>query len=858
MAQVQKKTTTMSLTISACTKESSSSSVLQQRHSSLVQPLSFKPQRIQSPSYSPQNSGNSGVAPTFVKCLHDVSTVKGQLVVLECRIRGTPPLQVLWYREQEQILDSADFRILRKKASSTSVPEEVCTLVITEAFPEDSGMFKCIARNQYGIVSCSSLLEVYSGLQEVLAEDDEQQLGPQSPADDPFSSFVCDPKGIPPPEWPDDVEDEEEEGTVILQPASPSDTSAPRQDWPRAEPKGTGGLPEVSFLQSPCEDLQVSSFSEKPRPTLLLPPSATPLSGKCDSSADMSVANLPTFSPTAYPPSMFNYERPRHFIQSQPHFQAPSYESLQARPSLSTSSSSSSSNGHKSSPASTLSSPVSTSSLVISPRDQPPPRPASPTYVPKRSTVSLVPKAVPSAQQVQSSAAFLSSILPSQQPSAPRAKPVPSVPPSKSAVAPPPPQMAPRSSSPSPCSLTPRSPSPSSPRSPIQQPLMPSSLHVSVLPPQPQDNRRSTAVDIIPRASLKKTPQPVHCATDEEIQGTKDALIQDLENKLRCKEARRKNRSQMTYEERMARRLLGPDNAASVFDIHNAEESAPEKGTSREGHQADTAQIRSRPGSRSEDDEAAPIQEKYYAPRFLQVPEDLVMEEGRFCRIDFKVAGLPTPDVTWYLNGKMIRPDDFHKMLVCEKGVHSFIIEIVTTHHAGVYECVAKNRAGESRFTLQMEVLAQEMRCPPMFVKKMQNATVTEGNSVRLECQVSASPPPQIYWKKDKEMLVVDPRRMSLYEDGLGRLCLLIERVEKADAGWYTVSAINDCGMSTCNARLDVGSRITKPAATAKQLRVRPTFSQFSSLGGPGGDMRGLRSPDASSPRAPLHESDEL
>lgn len=51
------------------------------------------------------------------QCLHDVSTLNGQLVVLECRLRGTPPLQVMWYREDEQVLDSDDFRILRKSES---------------------------------------------------------------------------------------------------------------------------------------------------------------------------------------------------------------------------------------------------------------------------------------------------------------------------------------------------------------------------------------------------------------------------------------------------------------------------------------------------------------------------------------------------------------------------------------------------------------------------------------------------------------------------------------------------------------------------------------------------------------------
>lgn len=74
-----------------------------------------------------------------------------------------------------------------------------------------------------------------------------------------------------------------------------------------------------------------------------------------------------------------------------------------------------------------------------------------------------------------------------------------------------------------------------------------------------------------------------------------------------------------------------------------------------------------------------------------------------------QVGGLPAPDISWYLDGKAIRPDDYHKMLVCEKGMHSFIIEIITVHHAGVYECVATNRAGQSRFTMRLHVIGKNM-----------------------------------------------------------------------------------------------------------------------------------------------------
>lgn len=42
----------------------------------------------------------------------------------------------------------------------------------------------------------------------------------------------------------------------------------------------------------------------------------------------MNLSDLPTFTPSSFPPSAFNYERPRHFIQSQPCFQAPSYDSV--------------------------------------------------------------------------------------------------------------------------------------------------------------------------------------------------------------------------------------------------------------------------------------------------------------------------------------------------------------------------------------------------------------------------------------------------------------------------------------------------------------------------------------------------
>ncbi|XP_010781102.1 myotilin-like [Notothenia coriiceps] len=374
----------------------------------------------------------------------------------------------------------------------------------------------------------------------------------------------------------------------------------------------------------------------------------------------------------------------------------------------------------------------------------------------------------------------------------------------------------------------PRSPlSPSSPSS-FPQPNTPNGQ--SRVPPAVVSLPASykAAPSILPKPILKKAvaPRPSSSrSTDDDIQGSKDALIQDLEKKLRSKEARRRGSQKLSYEERMARRLLGPDNANYTFDQDSLSDSQLDQPEAPEGRHTGGLWGRRHTGTDERGNEGSAIQEKSYAPRFLQIPPDLTVEEGRFCRIDFKVGGLPTPDVCWYLDGKAIRPDDYHKMLVCEKGMHSFIIEIVTVHHAGVYECEARNRAGESRFTMRLDVLAQEALRAPTFVQKMLNSRVLEGDTVRLECKVDASPPPQLHWKKDKDMLRIDPNRMSLYEDGSGRQCLLIERLMKSDAGWYTLSAINEAGMSTCNARLDVGSKSSLRSSFCANLLLKAHLS---------------------------------
>ncbi|KAB1255886.1 Palladin [Camelus dromedarius] len=489
------------------------------------------------------------------------------------------------------------------------------------------------------------------------------------------------------------------------------------------------------------------------------------------------------------------------------------------------------------------------------------------------------------------------------------------------------------------------------------------------------------------RGYPKKAGRPARVASDEEIQGSKDAVIQDLERKLRFKEDLLNNgQPRLTYEERMARRLLGagsatvlsapePEEEAASQEykvssceqrliseieyrlercpVEDPEEEAPwgdvatEDGVAplfqvklrhykifegmpvtftckvtgspkpkiywfKDGKQISprnqhyslqsdpdgTCSLRAaaatleddgnytvlaanpqgrvsctgrlmvqavnqrgrsprpssghphgrRPRSRSRDsaDESEPIQERFFRPHFLQAPGDLTVQEGRLCRMDCKVSGLPTPDLTWQLDGRPVRPDSAHRMLVRENGVHSLVIEPVTARDAGIYTCVATNRAGQNAFSLELVVAAKEAYKAPVFLEKLQNTGVADGYPVRLECHVSGAPPPQIFWKKENESLTHSTDRVSMHQDPHGYVCLLIQGATKDDAGWYTVSAKNEAGIVSCTARLDVYTQWQQPAQSTKPKRVRPSASRYAALSDQGLDIRAAFQPEAS------------
>ncbi|XP_010851093.1 PREDICTED: palladin-like [Bison bison bison] len=173
MPQAQKKTTSVSLTIGSSSPKSGVTTAV-------IQPLSVPVQQAPSPTLflcRPDGPTAACLPPVFTKELQNICASEGQVVVLECRVRGTPPLQVCWFRQGSEIQDSPDFRILQKKPRSTAEPEEICTLVIAETFPEDAGIFTCSASNDYGSAASTAQLVVTSASTDACGYDSAGESG---------------------------------------------------------------------------------------------------------------------------------------------------------------------------------------------------------------------------------------------------------------------------------------------------------------------------------------------------------------------------------------------------------------------------------------------------------------------------------------------------------------------------------------------------------------------------------------------------------------------------------------------------------------------------------------------------------
>ncbi|XP_072414067.1 myopalladin isoform X2 [Chiloscyllium punctatum] len=800
-------------------------------------------------------------APVFTKPLQDVTAKEGQLVVLECRIKGSPFPKMEWYREETLIEDSPDFRILQKKPRSMS-DSEICTLVIAEAFSEDSGMFTCTASNKYGTMSSSAQLTVH-GTEDnnavstnvsssvtvaanVPVQPDKTHLHPPVHLKPKLEGVLVNHQDHKPkaglrvhfnlPE--DDTTSEpsierehssrNEQNTWASGLISPTKEPPPVFAKPKLDPVHLQQLhnqvlqeqQEAILQQSPQQSSSMSSSVPTAFQSTMNLVSSTPQSSVQSSPSSRS----PTLKYTQ--PQSFNYTRPKQFVATQSFMPAavrshsPSLSPLPMLNRVSERKQYSEENyfGFPLTPAyqnpdkypgPSLSSPLSHSFSITSATGQATSSPvlSLPTSQPRIVSPTSINAGNSCPSPVQNPVAFLSSVLPSL-PSAP-------------------------------------------------------STNAMGLP--------KSAPAIPPQGILKKVPKSPRTSIDDEIRDSKDAVIYDLDRKLRFKDdVSQIGQQTIIYKDKMACRFLG-QNSPSNFNVDEVEDIASaqdlkyliESTRNSLGQQQEYKVSNFEQRLMNEIEfrlERTPVEEsddeiqhediptgKCIAPIFDKKLKHFRVVEGSPVTMSCKIVGIPVPKVYWFKDGKQISKKNEHfKMKRDGDGSCSLYIESATNDDDGNYTVMAVNPQGRnsssghllvqntpirgriipsvqskrtrSRVSEGEEPVQEGFFCPH-FLQAPGDMIAHEGQICRLDCKVSGLPNPDLMWLLNGKPILPDAtHKMLVRENGIHSL--LIDHLTAGDTGIYTCIATNKAGQSSFSLELSVVAKeITKAPVFIEKLR---------------------------------------
>ncbi|XP_058823570.1 hemicentin-1-like [Topomyia yanbarensis] len=160
------------------------------------------------------------------------------------------------------------------------------------------------------------------------------------------------------------------------------------------------------------------------------------------------------------------------------------------------------------------------------------------------------------------------------------------------------------------------------------------------------------------------------------------------------------------------------------------------------------------------------------SPRFTTLPQaSLNVTVGEPLSLDCPVAGVPTPEVTWYFN---------------EQPLQKTVPFATTLDDSGIYECRANNTFGQLSAVTTVLVYGK-----PQFVPGPSEDTVvfvSRGKNVSLECAANGFPKPNISWAFDS-IPINRLTNVRITDTGL-----LIENATGNTQGIYVCNAENSIG----------------------------------------------------------------
>nr|XP_051676343.1 hemicentin-1 isoform X2 [Oryctolagus cuniculus] len=165
-------------------------------------------------------------------------------------------------------------------------------------------------------------------------------------------------------------------------------------------------------------------------------------------------------------------------------------------------------------------------------------------------------------------------------------------------------------------------------------------------------------------------------------------------------------------------------------------------------------------------------------------PENISVVEKNSVSLTCDASGVPLPSVTWLKDGWPVSLSSSARIL---SGGRTLRLMQAKVEDAGQYMCVVRNAAGEGRKLFGLSVLV-----PPHIVggDTLEDVKVKERHSVRLTCEVTGNPVPEITWHRDGQLLQEDEAHHLVS----GGRFLHIREAQVSHTGRYTCLASNSAG----------------------------------------------------------------
>ncbi|XP_070766445.1 neural cell adhesion molecule L1.2 [Enoplosus armatus] len=199
------------------------------------------------------------------------------------------------------------------------------------------------------------------------------------------------------------------------------------------------------------------------------------------------------------------------------------------------------------------------------------------------------------------------------------------------------------------------------------------------------------------------------------------------------------------------------------------------------------------------------------APYWTKEPVSQLYAPGETVRLDCQADGIPTPTISWTINGTPISATDKDsRRILTVSG--ALILKDVNFGDTAIYQCRASNKHG----TILTNTNVYVIELPPQILTEDGSTyTFTEGQKALLECETFGSPKPKVIWESGStSSLLADSRVNPLTSGGLE-----ISNVTHNDEGFYTCSVQNS--NLSISAELEVLNR-TVILSPPQPLKVQP------------------------------------